>query len=546
MLPPRCRAPLTAAALIAAAITVHTPAARAETPAVAAPRCPPAPPPDPLAPHPPGAAVLAGRAHAYVPLLHFELGKRCVLLEFPISLAGRMERVASFPVDRDGARLDAGLTSSPQIRVGAVLDTRLAIAPVNLHLEYEHDLLTGIAGPDSPISGVGLPVADGLRHELRKAFARIALGRYAQLSAGFMTTHWGLGLVANDGDHGWEPGSARFTDPRGGDRVLRAMLSSGPHTPAGLVVSFGGDLVQDDDILLTSRESSAGGDTAQQLFGALLVGAQQPSSAGVYVVRRHQRSALGRATDVWVIDATGRLTLGRPGLRLTLEAEGALILGSTELAPSFDFPSHSVAQAGAALRATLDGGLLGGALDILYASGDENLDDGAQNAFRVDPNYETGLLLYRQVLSGHTGRSPFTAADPNLVGVPADDLERLSTRGSPTNTVAVFPRLRIRPLPGLEAYGGALFAFTAVKTADPFNTRLAGGDPHTALGGASGHYYGTEFDLGARFRGLIFGTELTIGAEAGAFQPGNALRGAPTNAMNETIFGARAMARIRL
>ena len=40
-----------------------------------------------------------------------------------------------------------------------------------------------------------------------------------------------------------------------------------------------------------------------------------------------------------------------------------------------------------------------------------------QNAFRMDPNFEVGLLLFRHVLAAQTGRAPVTAGDPTLVGV---------------------------------------------------------------------------------------------------------------------------------
>ena len=49
-----------------------------------------------------------------------------------------------------------------------------------------------------------------------------------------------------DGAHGWKPGSARFTDPRGGDLVLRGFLGTGPHTGARIVATVAFDKVWDD------------------------------------------------------------------------------------------------------------------------------------------------------------------------------------------------------------------------------------------------------------------------------------------------------------
>ena len=106
-----------------------------------------------------------------------------------------------------------------------------------------------------------------------------------------------------------------------------------------------------------------------------------------------------------------------------------------------------------------------------------------------------------------------------------------------TNTVAIFPRLWVRPVHGLEVYGGALFGFTPARNADPFNTQIAGGSPRNALGERPGSFYGAEIDLGARYRVYLHHTELTVGAEGGVLRPGPALRG--STGPDGTILGGR-------
>ncbi|HYD47270.1 MAG TPA: hypothetical protein VEB21_02925, partial [Terriglobales bacterium] len=177
--------------------------------------------------------------------------------------------------------------------------------------------------------------------------------------------------------------------------------------------------------------------------------------------------------------------------------------------------------------------------------GDQNFDDDEQNAFRVDPNFEFGLLLFRHVLAAQTGRAPITAGDPELIGRPVPDLDRIPTRGGPTNTIAFFPRGWIRTQDGLEVYGGPLFAFSEVDNADPFNSRLEGGEPHNFLGGNPGPFYGVELDAGLRYRTLLFGTELTMGLEGGVLFPGNAFRQLDGTRMTE-VLGVRAMVDYRL
>jgi len=246
-----------------------------------------------------------------------------------------------------------------------------------------------------------------------------------------------------------------------------------------------------------------------------------------------------------VIDLTGRTAIDLEVLRLGLEAEGAVIFGDTALAPSTDYPEHEVLQTAVAFRASLDAGAVGSVVDFLFASGDQNIDDDVQHAFKADPNYEMGLLLFRHVIAGHTARGAHTAGDPTLVGVPANDLDRIPTRGSATNTVAVFPRIRYRPVDGFEAYAGPLFAFAVMPLVDPFNTRMAGGEIRSAPNGPAGVYLGTELDFGLRYRMNIEGGEITIGGEVGTLRPGSALSKPDGNGM-DAVHGGRFLLNARL
>lgn len=482
------------------------------------------------------AAILSGDAARYEPLLRFAGGDRCMALELPVSLAGRVEGVSRFPVDRDGSKF-GGASVSPELRLGARFTSGTAWAPFGLLAEAEADLPTGTLAKAPDVAGKGYPGDEGLGAELRKLHARASLGRIVHLDVGANTSWFGMGLVSNDGAHGWEPGSASFADPRGGDRVLRAQLATGPDPVLGLAAAFGGDRVIGDDQLLD-------GDSARQVFTAVLIGVGKPHSAGFMLVRRHQENAAARATDVTVLDGTAKTSFALGGVALGLETEWAYVRGSTELGATLAHTVHDVKQVGGAARASIDAGMLGGVIDFLFASGDQNPYDGRENAFRVDPNYAFGLLLFRQVVAAQTARTVGTAGDPLLVGAPAADLERVPTRGNPTNTLAFFPKLRVRPAAGLEAYGGPIFAFTDVPAIDPFTTEIAGGSPRSALGGEAGRYLGTEVDVGVRYRAYVDARELTLGLEGGVLSPGDAFR-TQGGATMGAVYGARAMARAR-
>jgi hypothetical protein len=483
--------------------------------------------------------VVLGDATTYRPVAQLQRGD--VSVELPFSLRNRVEAVNDFPLDldRDRTQLDENFFIVTQLRIGARTDWRPANLPFRLLAEYEHDLATGSIVGAPEVAGERLPNGEKAHNELRKLYGRLTLWDLVVVSGGFNTSHWGLGLLANDGAHGWTPGSARFSDPRSGDRVVRVSVGTVPLTEYGFVARVAWDDVRGDDVLLE-------GDSANQYIFSALAGEGKSTAGGIYLVYRDQDSKTTRGFHVFVADVTASTSfkLGSVGT-LTLAGEGALIDGRTSLGPNSDFARHDIFQLGGVLRASLDCGGHGGVFDILYASGDQNLDDPDNNAFKVDPNHELGLLLFRQVVAGQTGRAPVTAGNLDIVGRAVPDLDRVPTGGSPTNTIAFFPRAWWRPRDGLEAYGGPLFALTEVKNTDPFNTRLAGGDPRNPLNGDPGNFWGTELDLGVRYHALLDGSEVTLGIEFGTLFPGSAFRDAAGNRMNEVV-GGRFMMDYRL
>lgn len=492
--------------------------------------------------------VLVGEAREYDPLL--QVRPLSFIVAAPLSAALTYESVSSTPVARDlefsdepgaGAFVyDPEPALDTQLRVGFLFDTAKAWSPLFITAEYEHDLLTGVFDGGTEADGlVDPPFEEETETQLRKAYGRVTFGPIVTLAGGFMTSHWGLGLLANDGAHDWAPGSAYFGDPRRGDRVLRGLLATGPWTGADLFLAAGYDVVQGDDVTL-------GGDEARQVIAAATLGYERPRTIGVYGVYRTQEAEDGKETEVGVVDLYGKWS-GSMSARVdyTTEVEAAVVFGETELSPTPEHARHDVLQLGVATRIGIDAGGFGGVLDFLYASGDQNFEDGEQNAFKPDPNYEVGLFLFRHLLAATTARAPVTAANAKLSGVPAEDLERFPTRGSASNTYTFFPRLWYRPVAGFELYGGPLFAFTNVPLADPVRTKQHGGVAHNAFDAAPGDYLGTELDLGVRYRTIIAGTELTVGVEGGVFQPGSAFDDAEGDGL-DAIGGARALLSYRL
>lgn len=499
-----------------AALLVAAPSLAAEPPLDAAAH---APPPPPTVGPPPS-------------FLHLELGD--MLLEAPMFFQGRYEGTSAYAID-DANRFEASGFGGIA-RVGLRFDAKRALVPLLLLAEYEHDLATGYVNRSPvPDAGAGYPIASAVTDELRKLYLRASLGWYAHVGFGINVSHWGLGLVANDGAHGFVPESPAFTMPRSGDRVVRGFLATGPHTDLKLFAALAYDSVLDDDVLLE-------GDTARQIVGSVIIGRNQPTWAGAYVVRRSQDAASGGTLGAWVIDVAGeaKLELDRD-LTLHLGAELAYITGDTTLAATPEHPQHDVDQRGAVLRAGVDARVVGGVLDFVYASGDGSFDDGKQAGFKSDPNFPLGIPLHSHYLAAQTARAPANASNPELLGLPPRGVERLPSQGGVTNTLALFPRVFWRPVAPLEIYGGVLFAWSAEPLADPLKTRLAGGTPRNAFDEAPGGYLGTELDLGIRYRGELAGTELEAAAEWGVLQPGSAFAGG-----QDKVTGGRVMLQYRL
>lgn len=387
------------------------------------------------------------------------------------------------------------------------------------------------------LDGVELPASAESAIFMRKAYGTVSVGPFLTLGGGLMGFQWGLGLLANSGDVGWEPGSARFSNPYLGDTNLRLMAATGPWLEnLGLTAFVFRDQAYEDASLRP-------GDDAEQLGGGFRFANGDRYRGGMFLVQRRQETERGRYLEVKALDLTGGVTLAEgEGWTLKTEAEVALVSGETDLGPTFDHQLHDVRQFGGVWRTSLSTRKVGGVLDVVYATGDRNLADGDQNAFKADRNFEVGLLLYRHLLAAQTGYAATTASDPTLIGVPPEDIDRFPSGGGVTNTIAFFPRAWWRPLPQLELYGGPLFAFSEVPLVDPLNTNFGGGDARNALNGTPGSLLGTELDVGVRGQISVQALTLSAGLEGGLLLPGGAFDDAQGEAM-APLFGSRAMLR---
>jgi hypothetical protein len=372
------------------------------------------------------------------------------------------------------------------------------------------------------------------------------------LRAGQQGEQWGMGLVANDGDH-----PSLFGDYRYGniaEQVLFATKPAGDKSP--FVVAVAGNLVFRDNFAVL-----ANGQTAWQ--GVLAAFYEDgPDMVGFYGVYRSQTqgqnpepsATFNEYLNVGVIDLAGHFA--RPVPLPDAQAyvfgafEAAYEYGSTNIertiyAPNTDIRAYGGAATAGVVFTDRDAsagaqppplhslqkrdrpdlwGRLVGQVEVGYATGDANPNDGVEKRFVFDPNHKVGLLLFDEILRWETARASAAAQDPKLVGTPSPGASLLPSNGGVFGAQYVYPTAVYRPRPWLDLKGGALVAQTTADAVDPYRTTVGGSYVNYQGGNPQRHDLGVELDGGFEAR-IQPNKQLRIqlGAQAGVLFPGGAL-----------------------
>ena len=368
---------------------------------------------------------------------------------------------------------------------------------------------------------------------------------------GQQASHWGMGILANDGDH-----PTLFGDYQRGslvERLLYAVTPLGKGTP--LVVALAGDLVFEDntaDLLGDDiKNHPRNGDRAFQAVGAIAY-RTKTWELGMYgVYRNQQRDALSTGPltpfteelEVGAFDLTAKINRPLPSGRAWVygQMEAALLFGSTTYlrgayraaldatkpAPPEDIRSYGAVARIGVVREAQEGNTRWGdivaELEWGYASGDADPNDGVTKRFTMDPNHNVGLVLFDHVLAWKTARSATIAQDPAIVNRPTPGLDLLPSRGGVFGATYLNPRFIFRPRPWLDLKGGVLVAQTTADFVDPFQAGALGSFANYDGGDPRRHDLGVELDLGFTTR-IAFrqGTTIELGAEGGVLFPGHA------------------------
>ena len=428
---------------------------------------------------------------------------------------------------------------SQWFRIGAEIGLR-GHAQIITELDVARGLLAGdftngVTAAERPRSDVDFLAEDGL--QLRKVYLewRSQLGL---LRAGLMPSHWGYGILANDGDH-----PRAFGDPDFGDRVLRLAFATKPFGESMPIYgAIGGDIVYRD--LLADFSD---GDRAYQ--GVLALWYQdEERRVGFYLARRWQEmpvddgpTSMGEETSslgVFALDVFARWDWAAPsGGTIRAGLEGALIYGSTDTALTVsDLEGEESFDDIRQFLLTMEVGYASDETDVSleagYTSGDSNAEDDFQRRATMDPDHQVGLILFPEVMAWQTARSSTLATSPELFGRPARGADLLPTNGGVAGAMYLFPTWRWQATDWMQLRLGAVWARATSDVVDPYRQRSESRAANYRGGDASNRDLGLELDGALLFQHeLNHGIRLTGGLEGGYFMPGRAFDDASGTAM---------------
>lgn len=356
------------------------------------------------------------------------------------------------------------------------------------------------------------------------------------LDAGQQPFHYGMGIVANDGDH-----PELFGDLFGGDRVERVSFAPRAKIHGGEIRGLiAGDLVFVDD-----RADLRDGDRAYQAVAALEYERVGGDAIGIEGTYRRQRRPVSDSAgnfderyDTLTLDTSGQFNAKLPGARGHVfgQYEVAYVLGKTnatrspvQAATGADSVIDAVGAA-ARLGAVLTGGTAErrwGRVVLTaewgWASGDANPGDGKARAFTFDRNHNVGLILFDEILAWKTARAATLARSPAFGGPTMPGARWTATNGGVSGATYLNPTLVVRPVPELDLLAGMLIAQTTADWVDPLRLETHGTYQNYDGGTATSHDLGLELDAGIGYRlPLGLGPMFQVGAQTGVLFPGHA------------------------
>ncbi len=270
-------------------------------------------------------------------------------------------------------RLEPHLQINPHVHVFSQIDLLDLVvfgsdSEVSFYTGYT-DALEGVDAEPSQLTDSVIPGEDYRGSAVvRRAWGEIWTP-YVDLRFGRMGNHWGMGLLANDGND-------IYSDF--GDTVDRVQLLArfGPVQVSLAFDTFLEGWINDND----------------DIWGLTLAGGflSDVHSAGAYV---HWRRMPSEKWDALYADLWGRTHLGP--LHFELEAVFQYGKGNATLQ---GVENMEVMAGGGAFRAGIEILPIGGQVEIGLASGDKDLTDEKVHTFSFDRDHDIALLLFQETM----------------------------------------------------------------------------------------------------------------------------------------------------
>ena len=381
---------------------------------------------------------------------------------------------------------------------------------------------------------------------------------------GQQPNHWGMGILANDGDH-----PSLFGDYRYGSISERFLFATKPAgKDSDFYLALAGDLVFRDQTAILTHGAHA--------FQGVLAAFWEhgANKIGVFSTLRHQENdrqsgsetfSYTDSLDAVAVDVHGKFAAPVPGQDAFVfgETEGAFILGSTNLIRTQDQALQGsktsirsyggAAVLGVVHRAYATGfgkndprtaretsarylgvasdkgvpyGDLLAQVEIGYASGDADPYDGTQKRFVFDPNHKVGLILFDEVMRWQTARSSTAAQDPLLANAsrPTPGADLIPSNGGIFGAQYVNPTFIYRPRHWMDLKAGAVVAQATSEITDPYRVATSGSYVNYRGGDPKKKDLGLELDAGIETRfPLQYDLMANLGAQGGVLFPGHAL-----------------------
>jgi hypothetical protein len=405
-----------------------------------------------------------------------------------------------FQVDSDGTMMGQGPFFDTRLRMGTQL------GPRKIHGRLEGDLFEGQAAGDPwDIAGdldmrerqiIGVMRTHAF--DLRKASVG-GLAGPVSYEVGLQTSHWGLGMVANDGNHDPVFGRTDF-----GDRVLRARVAARPIDNGRNPLTFilAGDRVIEDEFAEANLFEEAAGDVAWQGIATIAWlpdDPKDPTRGGIYGVYRNQTDADGERTlKVGIVDAYGDHTIDAGDWKIRIAAEGATIFGSTDLIQTYNSRDGVKVRSGGVtglVSASPEETPIRGMVRGGWASGDSNPDDDTTHDFTYDRDFDAGMTVFDEFRGAIDAQAYNQLNNPEYSGGAPEGADALVNEGAFSHAIFVQPVIGGAPLDWLDIQGGVTMSWNTRPIAHPFTTYRNGGIPANHLNvETTGYKLGTELN----------------------------------------------------